>query len=296
MLQPERLDLGRQVRQSVEDHANDFTAAGLTIRLDLPETPVWVQADPTRLAQVVDNLLENALKFTDRGGAVAVQVAALPNARQAALTIRDTGVGIEPEMLAHLFEPFAQADRSLDRSRGGLGLGLALVRGLVALHGGQVEVASAGKGRGADVTVRLPLQEDPPALLSEPVPPLAAHKPLQILIVEDNPDAAESLRLMLELWGHDVRVAHSGPAGVTAARDVRPQVVLCDIGLPGMDGYAVATALRAQPETAASRLIAVTGYGQAADVRRALEAGFQEHLVKPVHPERLFALLEACPS
>jgi signal transduction histidine kinase len=295
-LRPERLDLVRLARQSAEDHDNDFRRVGLSVRFDLPATPVWVKADPTRLAQVLDNLLENALKFTDRGGEVAVRLVALPDTRQAVLTIRDTGVGIEPEVLPQLFEPFTQADQSLERSRGGLGLGLSLVRGLVELHGGKVQAASSGKGRGAEFTVWLPLAEEPPALLPKPARQVSGTKPLRVLVVEDNPDAAESLRILLELGGHEVRVAHSGPAGVGTAKEVRPQVVLCDIGLPGMDGYAVAAALRQDPATAGARLIAVTGYGQAEDVRRALEAGFHGHLVKPVLPERLFAQLEACPG
>jgi len=296
VLRLERLDLGRVARHSVADRRNDFERAGVAVRLQLPETPVWVLADPTRLTQVLDNVLENALKFTEAGGEVTVQLGAHAADRQAVLTVRDTGVGIEPELLAHLFEPFVQADRSLDRSRGGLGLGLALVKGLVELHGGKVQVASAGKGRGTELTMRLPLKHEPPALLERPVPPAPARRYGRVLVVEDNRDAADSLRILLELFGYEVTVTYSGTAGVEAARLVRPQVVLCDIGLPGMDGYAVANVLRRTPETAGARLIAITGYGRDEDRRQALEAGFHEHLVKPVDPEKLFAQLESRPS
>jgi PAS domain S-box-containing protein len=291
-LQRERLDLARQVRLSVEDRRHSLEEAGLAVSVDTPETPVWVSADATRLAQVLDNLLENARKFTEHGGRITVQVTADVAHRLATIRVRDTGIGMEPDLLARLFEPFAQADRSLERTRGGLGLGLALIRGLVELHGGRVRAASAGLGQGTEFTINLPQEPEPEALTDKRASRKPARKGLRVLVVEDNKDAANTLRVLLEMFGYEVRVAYTGKAGVEAARDGRPDVVLCDIGLPEMDGFAVANALRRNPETAGARLIAVTGYGQEADRRRALEAGFNEHLTKPVDPEVLLGQLE----
>jgi CheY-like chemotaxis protein len=222
---------------------------------------------------------------------VTVRVAADAGRREAVLSVRDQGIGIDPGMLPRLFDPFTQADRSLDRSRGGLGLGLALVRGLVELHGGRVEAASEGPGRGAEFAVRLPLEAEPAALAHPPAEPQPARKHCRILVVEDNQDAAESLRLLLALIGHDVRVAHSGPEGVRVAHSWRPDVVLCDLGLPGLDGYGVARELRLDPTTARVRLLALTGYGSDEDRRRSRQAGFDHHLVKPADPEELKRLL-----
>jgi CheY-like chemotaxis protein len=251
-----------------------------------------VRADATRLAQVIDNLLENARKFTDRGGEVRVRLWSDAELEQAVVSVRDTGVGIEPEMLRRLFDAFAQADRSLDRSRGGLGLGLALVRGLVELHGGAIEARSAGIGKGAEFIIRLPLEPEPAALTEQRSPAGVGGAGLRVLIIEDNRDAAESLRDLLESYGYQVGVASTGPAGLDQARQTCPDVVLCDIGLPGMDGYAVAGALRQHEELSGTRLIALTGYGQEEDIRRSRAAGFDEHLVKPVDPERLLHELQ----
>jgi signal transduction histidine kinase/ActR/RegA family two-component response regulator len=302
-LHPERLDLARLVRLHAEDHRDMVAAKGLTLRLELPETPVWVQGDPSRLRQILDNLLDNALKFTDSGGRITIRLTSDAERQQAVLSAQDTGIGVEPEMLARLFDVFSQADTSLDRSRGGLGLGLALVKGLVELHGGTVQAASEGAGRGAEFILRLPQERELPALSETPPPPIGPSKRLRILVVEDNRDSAETLRMFLELFGYEVTVAHSGPDGVATAKKGRPDVVLCDIGLPGMDGFAVANALRHDPTTASARLIAVTGYGQEEDRRRALAAGFDDHLVKPVDPEVLLERLDpaatgssACPA
>jgi CheY-like chemotaxis protein len=226
---------------------------------------------------------------------VTVSVAAADGAGEAVLRVRDTGVGIEAEVLPRLFEPFNQADRSLDRSRGGLGLGLALVKGLVELHGGEVEAASPGVGRGAEFTVRLPvldaaapMAEGPHLSRKESAHPEA----IRLLIIEDNQDAADTLREVLELCGYTVAVAYSGPEGVRLARQCRPEAVLCDLGLPGMSGYEVAAQLRQDPELARVRLIAVSGYGQEEDQRRAREAGFDRHLTKPVEFDALWQLLK----
>ena len=256
-----------------------------------PEIPVWVHGDRTRLTQVLDNLLENGRKFTEKEGGIEVEVYADHAARRAMLRVRDTGIGVDPEMLPKLFDIFSQADRSLDRSRGGLGLGLALVKRLVQLHDGAVEARSAGLGKGAEFTISLPLELEPKALSQRSPGSHQAKKRIRVLVVEDNHDSAESLRMLLVTQGYEVTIAYSGTEGVEAAQRARPDVVVCDIGLPGMDGYAVAKAIRRDPATAGTRLIAVTGYGQDDDQARAMESGFDTHLVKPADPERLLSLL-----
>jgi PAS domain S-box-containing protein len=282
-LQRERLDLGELVRRTVEDHRPTFDAAGIAMRLRLPRQAVWVDVDATRGAQVLGNLLGNAAKFTARGGRVDVTVGSSEG--WATVAVRDTGIGISPEVLGHLFEPFSQAPQAIDRSRGGLGLGLATVKGLVELHGGSVALASDGPGSGAEFTVRLPAAEPPARRRTErPAPPASRRR---ILVIEDNEDGATTLKEVLELRGNEVRVALDGPGGVALARDFAPEVVICDIGLPGMDGYAVARALRADPETRGVFLVALTGYARPEDVRRAGEAGFDRHLTKPIVLEAL---------
>jgi signal transduction histidine kinase len=290
-IQSERLDLARLVRTTTEDSRPALERVGLALTVEAPETPLWILGDATRLAQVLSNLLDNAVKFSDRGGQVTVRLTPAADQDQAVLTVRDTGIGLEPDLLPHLFTSFAQADRSLERTRGGLGLGLALVKGLIDLHGGEVSAQSEGPGSGTEFTVRLPLADEPAALMGLPGTPAPAADRRRILIVEDHPDAAESLRLLLTILGHEVQVADTGPAGVQRAEEWQPDVVLCDIGLPGLDGYGVAEHLRRNPATATSRLIAITGYGQDEDRRRSQRAGFDHHLTKPVDPEVLVNLL-----
>jgi CheY-like chemotaxis protein len=254
--------------------------------VELPAGPVWVTGDPTRLSQVVGNLLQNSNKFTNPGGRVRVRLSA---DRDAVLAVEDTGIGMGPEILARLFEPFSQADGSLDRSRGGLGGGV----GLVELHGGEVAAASPGGGEGSTFTIRLPLREASGAGRADAVSPADGHS-LRILVVEDNRDAADSLGMMLELAGHVVEVAYTGREGLEAAGRFLPEVALCDIGLPGgMDGYDLARALRQDERTAGIHLIAISGYGQDEDQRRARAAGFDRHLTKPVDPALLLRTLEA---
>jgi PAS domain S-box-containing protein len=297
LLRKERLDLVPLVRAAVEDHRALIEGGGVRLSVELPRQPVMVSGDPTRLSQIVGNLMHNASKFTDAGGTVTVRLTTEDESQSAAdatavVSVRDTGIGMDKEILARLFEPFSQADRSLARSRGGLGLGLALVKGLVELHDGRVEAVSAGLGRGSELIVRLPLERPVPAINSDPVLSAPANGSARVLVIEDNRDAAESLRMLLTLAGHQVSVAHSGQLGLNLARQTPPDIVLCDIGLPGgMDGYDVARALRKDIQLAAVQLIALSGYGQEEDQRRARQAGFDRHLTKPVDPVALLALL-----
>ncbi|MFN3653642.1 MAG: ATP-binding protein [Armatimonadota bacterium] len=292
----EAVELGELIRRTADDHRDTLETAGLTLELELPEEPVWVNGDPARLAQVLGNLLLNARKFTDPGGRVTVRLESAAEAHWATVTVRDTGIGIRPEVLPRIFTAFAQDEQHRERS-GGLGLGLSLVKGLVELHGGEVWASSEGPGRGSELGLRLPQVPAPAAQAAMPDSrgPDSAS-PLRVLVVEDQPEAAETVRDLLELFGHEVETAASGPEGVRLARELHPDVVLCDIGLPGMDGYAVAAALRDDPATAGIRLIAVTGFGQEEDCRRGQQAGFDAHLVKPVDPEELRRLLERLTS
>jgi PAS domain S-box-containing protein len=256
-------------------------------RVTLRAESVVVSADATRLRQVVTNMLDNAIKFTPPGGRVDVDVAR--EGHEAVLRVTDTGVGIAPDMLPRVFEPFAQAAQSMDRPAGGLGIGLTLSRRLVELHGGTLTAASDGPGLGAQFTVRLPAQ----TTAAPPPPPLtpAPDRSRVILIVEDNDDARESLRLLLESLGHRVLEAGDGRRALALALHHRPEVLLIDLGLPGLDGYALARALRQSPFGKSMALIAVTGYGQVADRRRSSEAGFDAHLVKPVSQALLSSMI-----
>ncbi|HEY7216025.1 MAG TPA: MEDS domain-containing protein, partial [Thermoanaerobaculia bacterium] len=283
----EDLDLTELVRETVEGHLKSFEDAGLRLDLELPREPLRIRGDRLRLSQALSNLLDNAVKFTAAGGRIGVRAARTPDGRRAEIRVADEGAGIEREELPHVFEVFTQADHSLDRSLGGLGVGLAIVKGLVEMHGGEVEARSEGQGKGAEFFFRIPL-----AIAEVEDHPAAAHSARKVLVVEDNPDAGAMMREFLELSGHEVALAVSGKDGVEAARQFHPEVVLCDLGLPGMNGYEVAAELRRDPSTRSARLIAVTGYGRDEDRRRSKEAGFDLHLTKPVDPAKLRALLE----
>ncbi len=285
VLSKERVDLVALIRQEIVHHQVLMRAKGLSVVQELPEGPVMIDGDPTRISQVLGNLLHNSAKFTERGGSVTIQLRHEPD--DAVLIVRDTGVGISADVLERVFEPFSQAEAGLDRSRGGLGLGLAVVKAMVDLHGGTVEAHSEGDGTGSEFTVRLPLAAGRDAGVEiESRSPVAG--PLRILLIEDNPDAAMSMRLMLELENHQVAVANEGGPGLDLAREFTPDLVLCDIGLPGAwDGYAVARAFRADPALSSIPLVAFTGYGQTGDRERSLAAGFDAHLTKPVRYETL---------
>ncbi len=291
-LQVERrhLDLRVLSRRTAEDHQSLYAARGVALEVALPDDPVWVEGDGTRLAQVIGNLLQNSAKFTSSGDSVRLSLDAVD--RIAVLRVRDSGVGIDPEMLPRLFQPFSQADSTLDRRLGGLGLGLALVKGLVERHGGTVEVSSGGKGAGTEFVVRLPLAA-PPATREVSAPP--PTRPRRILVIEDNADAAESLCLALEMAGHQVQVAHDGLSGLVRAREFSPHVVLCDVGLPDMDGYMVAKAMRAEPEIRETFLVALTGYGLPEDQQRTADAGFDAHLTKPASIEQIQDVIARAP-
>jgi two-component system CheB/CheR fusion protein len=284
------VDLADVAVRTAEDHRGLLAAAGIALELRAPAGPVPVDGDAVRLAQVLGNLLHNAAKFTPSGGRVWVELEADRAAAAAALRVRDDGVGIPADVLPRLFEPFAQADATLARTRGGLGIGLALVRRLVELHGGTVSVRSDGAGRGTEFTLHLPLAERAAAPGPAPAVPERAGA-LRVLVVDDNADAADTLRDLLEMSGHVATVARDGAEALALARTFWPDAVLCDIGLPGLDGYAVAKTLRADPALAEVFLVALTGYALPDDLRRTAEAGFDAHLAKPPPLETIEALL-----
>jgi two-component system CheB/CheR fusion protein len=289
-----RFDLVELIRRTAEDHRTVFAQAGIEFELRAGDRPLYVDGDEARIEQVVGNLLSNSVKFTARGGRVALEVEPVVRDAMAVLRVQDTGIGMSCDMLTKLFRPFVQADVSLDRSRGGLGLGLALVKGVVELHGGRVEARSAGVGAGAEFIVWLPAE----AAAAVPQRPTQASRPppRRVLVIEDNRDAADTLREVLGFGEHQVEVATNGSEGIAKAQSFRPDVVLCDIGLPGMDGYEVARALRRDRSLDSTRLVALTGYALPEDEARAREAGFDVHLPKPPSLEDIEAVLAALPE
>jgi CheY-like chemotaxis protein/two-component sensor histidine kinase len=298
-LHRERLDLARLIGMAAEDYRPILQEADLLLEVDVPKTPVWVLGDAIRLVQILTCLLDNAIRFRNGGNTVTVRVDADPRRQDAVLWVSDHGIGFEAHLLPQLWDLFAQADQGLQRTRGGLGLGLTLVRSLAELHGGRVEARSAGLGFGAEFSVHLPLEPEPAALAETApaaLPPAYGSvapevKPLRILVIEDNRDAAVSLQTLLSLLGHQVSVAFSGPEGVGAATRLRPDLVISDIGLPGLDGWGVAQALRQNAATASVKLVALTGYGRDEDRRHAAEVGFDAFLTKPADPDVLQEVL-----
>jgi signal transduction histidine kinase len=298
-LQQAALDLVVLVAQCVETQRPFVAARKLSLTVSLPREPVTIRGDATRLAQVINNLLTNATKYTPEGGAIAIEVTreTTPQGERARLVVRDDGIGIEPELLPHVFELFEQGKRALDRTQGGLGVGLTLVQRLVTLHGGEVSATSAGAGQGAQFSVCLPCEPESEAHPLDParendgrLPQAAVGR--RILVVDDNADVAETTTLLLTLSGHQVRAAKDGPQALAAAAEFSPEVVLLDIGLPQMDGYEVARRLREMPQTCKSLLIALTGYGQQGDRARGKAAGFDGHLLKPVDPHALGKMID----
>ena len=267
-------------------------------RVDLGIEPIapdlHIEADPVRLTQVVGNLLNNAIKFTPPGG--KVRVGAHADESSVEIVVTDEGAGIAADVLPHVFDLFTQGERSLERTQGGLGIGLSLVKGLVEMHGGTVSAHSEGPGRGSRFVVRLPATLRRAAPVRAAASPPAGDRPQRILVVEDNLDAAEAMQMLLAADGHQVTVVNDGAAALATARRLEPETILLDIGLPGVNGYDLAAQLRADPQTRAARLIAVSGYGQQRDVERSSAAGFDLHLVKPVDPSRLRAALRKVPA
>jgi two-component system CheB/CheR fusion protein len=298
-LDPVELDLTGLVRDVLEDHRRLIADAGLKLFSTLPERPVHVRADRVRLSQALGNLIANSAKFTGEGDELRVKVEAIQSRQLAVVTVKDNGIGMDAATQARLFQPFVQSAGSSERARGGLGLGLWLVKGLVDAHGGIVAAQSKGLGLGTEVTIRLPLLSAPewPHARAPKADRVTRSRaaPRRILVVEDNADALESLRKLLEIQGHEVAVAETGSEAVKVASDFHPEVVLCDIQLRGgMDGYAIAGALRAQGD-GSPYLIALTGYGQPEDRNRTREAGFDWHLTKPPNHDELARLLAELP-
>jgi signal transduction histidine kinase len=315
-LQMERVAVGDVVARAVETSRPLIDARKHALAVAVPPEPLYVRGDLVRLAQLLSNLLNNAAKYTEEGGHIFVGV----ERRDAMATfrVRDNGIGIPREMLSSIFELFKQVDRSLDRSQGGLGIGLTLVHKLVGLHGGRVEAFSGGPNQGSEFVVHLPLWHEEeslshPAAIRLPSAPTDGTSPTtggtkaggtggspglrrRVLIVDDNTDAAHSLALLMEMGGHETRICYDGQSALTEAQKFLPDVVLLDIGLPGLDGLEVARRLRAMNLSPRPTLVALTGYGQHDDLRRSREAGFDHHLVKPADPQTLIALLASTPQ
>jgi two-component system, sensor histidine kinase len=290
-LRKETCDLTAIAREAVEDARDDMERARLRLLPLLPDQPLMVQGDRHRLSQALHNLLHNARKFTPADGSVTVALA--EESGWAELVVEDTGVGVADDLLPHVFDAFRQGPQTLDRSAGGLGLGLALVKGVIELHGGDVTAANR-EDHGAVFSLRLPLDDASADLMEGAVVPQPRAR--RVLLVEDDVDVAESTRLLLETMGHDVRLATRGEDALRLAHDYKPDVVLCDIGLPGaIDGFGVARGLREDPGLTDACLVAVSGYGHTEIVERARAAGFVQHLTKPIGEEGLARLLAETP-
>jgi PAS domain S-box-containing protein len=290
-LRKEPVELAAVVRSAVETSRPLIEAAGHQLALTIPPEPLTLEGDPVRLTQVVANLLNNAAKYTDAGGQIWLTVRR--DGHGVAISVRDTGTGIPPEMLARVFDLFTQVDRHAERTQGGLGIGLTLVKRLVEMHGGSVQARSEGTGRGSEFVVRLPLAttREPTSLSGPKGSASTVLAPRRVLVVDDNHDAADSLGTLLRLLGADVHIVYSGPDALEALAAYQPAVVLLDIGMPGMDGYEVAQRIREQPAFQDVTLIALTGWGQEADRNRTQAAGFDYHLIKPADVSALETLL-----
>jgi signal transduction histidine kinase/ActR/RegA family two-component response regulator len=291
ILRRQRIDLAAVVARAVETSRPLIDAAGHEFTVSLPAEPVMLDADPMRLAQVLSNLLNNAAKYTESGG--HIRLVAARRGDEVDISVEDDGIGIAPDMLPRLFQIFSQAEPALERSRGGLGIGLSLVRGLVEMHGGTIAAHSAGLGRGSRFTLRLPVQQSQPerelAAPARNAAPTPAH--LGVLVADDNHDSADTMASMLEAVGYQVFVAYDGAEAIRLAQEHHPAVALLDIGMPRRNGYEVCRHLRSQPWGRDMCLIALTGWGQEADRRRATTAGFDHHLVKPVEPGGILGML-----
>ena len=289
-LQRRRIDLGAVIGDAVESSRPGIEQGRHTLEVALPPGPLCVDGDPLRLAQVVSNLLNNAARYTDPGGRITL--AAGRDGDQAAVEVRDTGIGIAQDQLAGVFTMFGQIDRRDPRSLGGLGIGLALAQNLAQMHGGRVEAASEGPGRGSCFTLFLPLAAERSGAAAVDGDAPQGLKPPRVLVIDDNRDAADSTGMLLGTLGAEARVAYDGPSGLVAIKAWRPDAVLLDLGMPGMDGLEVARHIRADADLAGLKVIALTGWGQQQDRQRTDEAGFDEHLVKPADPQALRVVLD----
>jgi two-component system CheB/CheR fusion protein len=291
LLKTEPLELDALVRNIVADQRASFEASKIRLESHIALTGVWVMGDAARITQILTNVLGNAEKFTPRGGTVFVNLQRFE--QEAMLRVSDTGAGIEPDVLERVFEPFTQAPQTMDRARGGLGLGLSTVKGLVELLGGKVKMTSAGLGQGSELTITLPLTTPPHANPVRRQAPTPSKR--RILVVEDNEDAADTLCAALTVIGHVVEVAYDGLDALEHARKFGPDVVFCDIGLPGLDGYDVARGFRADETLRDTYLVALSGYALPQDLQRALDAGFNRHVAKPPSMPQLIQLIAAAP-
>ncbi len=280
------VELNQLLNRTLDDHRSLFTHRGLSLEFIPAPADVWVSGDASRLMQVFGNLLQNCAKFTPDGGRTSVALAADYKAAQAEIRVSDTGVGMTEEVLGQLFQPFMQGEQTLERSKSGLGLGLALTKRLLELHRGQIEASSAGLGKGTEFRIRLPL--DTLGAVRTPSGTSPAYvTPRRVLIIEDNIDAAETLREVLQFCGHEVRIAFDSDQGMVLVQEFRPVIIFCDLGLPGRDGWAFARALKEDKQFAGVYLVALSGYAMPADCERALAAGFDLHLAKPADLARL---------
>jgi PAS domain S-box-containing protein len=292
-LRKEPIEINAAVQRAVEASRPLADASRHTLEVRLSPEPLSLDGDLIRLAQVVLNLLTNAIKYTPAGGRIEVDVAR--EGAFAVVRVKDTGIGMSPELMPKVFDLFVQGERSLDRSEGGLGIGLTLVKRLVSLHGGTVSAHSDGPGRGSEFAISLPAlaQSAEPKKVESVASGAAAHRRSRVLVVDDNRDSADTLAALLEAWGHDVRTLYDGPSAIAAVAEFQPKVVLLDIGLPKMNGYEVAAQLRKSANGRSLILVAFTGYGQDEDRRRVREAGFDYHLVKPLEPAELEKILDS---
>jgi CheY-like chemotaxis protein len=295
-LKREPIDLAAALQSALEVSEPLIDGAGHDLTVSAPPDALMVDGDLTRLAQVFCNLLNNAAKYTNPGGRIRLSVRR--TASEAIVSVRDNGIGVPASMLPKIFDMFAQVDHSLQRAQGGLGIGLSIARKLTEMHGGVLEARSEGLGAGSEFIVRLPLLRSGGNAAARPAPvPAAARKTgLRVLVADDNADAAGSLAAVLQMSGHDVRIARDGREALDLALRFQPQAALLDIGMPQLDGYEVCRRLRAQPDGAGMLIVALTGWGQADDRRRSEEAGFDEHLVKPADVRAIEALLERTAS
>jgi CheY-like chemotaxis protein len=291
-LRTTRVDVGTLIKEASDMNRSLVDEFGHSLTVAVPPEPMYLDADPVRLTQVFSNILNNACRYTPSGGRIDVVAERLDG--NAVVRVRDTGIGIPRDRLENIFDMFSQVDRSLERSQRGLGIGLHLVKRLVEMHGGQVTAQSDGLGSGSEITVKLPLVIEavpaatPPAAAT---PDLAQIPARRILVVDDNVDAAESLAMLLEVCGHQTHLAHDGPAAIETAEQVRPDVILLDIGLPKVNGFEACRQIRERPWGKDVVIIALTGWGQDVDRRRSQESGFDHHIVKPVEHAALVKLL-----